>query len=306
MPMLDWNDLRYFLGVADLGSTLAAGKALRVSQTTVARRIAALEEAVGFPLFEKRQAGYTLTPAGEELVERARQVDAAANAFTEAASAEKRAVSGTVRITTQEIFAVTLLAPMLRELHERHPDIVIELDDSQSFRDLGEGEADIALRSAHDNLGSGVVGRRLGDDDWTLYCSRDYAAQHGVPKTRAELKKHVFIGGGGPKLWRAYSAWLHELGLDDRVIMHHASAMGLMSAIRSGTGIAVLPNIVADAEPDLIQCVPPKPGHGRSRWLVTHERIKHTPRVRIVIDFLYEKLTAHIRMLEEKRDAEAA
>ena len=217
--MLDWNDLRYFLSVADLGSTLAAGKAMRVSQTTVARRIAALELALGFPLFEKRQSGYALTPAGEELVERARQVDIAANAFAEAAQAEKRATSGTVRITTQEIFAVTLLAPMLRELHERHPEILIELDDSQKFRDLGEGEADIALRSAHGDLGSGVVGRRLGDDEWTLYCSRDYAAKHGVPTTRAQLKNHAFIGGGGPKLWRAYSAWLHELGLDDRVIM---------------------------------------------------------------------------------------
>ena len=304
--MLDWNDLKYFLGVADQGSTLAAGRALRVSQTTVARRIAALEEAVGFPLFEKRQAGYTLTPAGEALVERARQVESSAGAFTEAAAAERRDTSGTVRITTQEIFAVSLLAPILRELHEQHPEIMIELDDSQEFRDLGEGEADIALRSAYGDLGPGVVGRRLGADDWTLYCSRDYAAAHGVPTSRAQLKKHAFIGGGGPKLWRAYSAWLHDLGLDDRIIMHHASAMGMLSAIRSGLGIAVLPCIVADTEPDLIQCVPPKNGHGRSMWLVTHERVRHSPRVRIVIDFLYERLARHIKMLEAQRAAAAA
>ena len=304
--MLDWNDLRYFLAVAGEGSTLAAGRRLRVSQTTVARRIAALEDAVGFPLFEKRQAGYALTPAGEQLVERARSVESAATAFSEAAAAEQRDTSGTVRITTQDIFAVTLLAPMLRELHERHPEIMIELDDSQDFRDLSEGEADIALRSAVGELGAGVVGRRLGPDDWTLYCSRDYAAQHGVPRTRAELKNHAFIGGGGPKLWRAYSAWLHDLGLDDRVIMHHASAMGMMSAIRSGLGIAVLPCVVADADPDLVQCVPPRDGHNRTRWLVTHERVRRSPRVRTVIDFLYERLTRHIRQLETQRSAAAA
>jgi DNA-binding transcriptional LysR family regulator len=304
--MLDWNDLRYFLGVADHGSTLAAGRALRVSQTTVARRIAALEQAIGVPLFEKRQAGYTLTPAGEDLLDRARQVDVAASAFVEAAAAEKRDTSGTVRITTQEIFAVGLLAPILRELHDQHPEIMIELDDSQDFRDLGEGEADIALRSSYGDLGPGVVGRRLGDDDWTLYCSRDYAARHGVPSNRAELRKHAFIGGGGPKLWRAYSAWLHELDLDDRVIMHHASAMGMMSAIRSGLGIAVLPCIVADAEPDLIQCLPARDDHGRSNWLVTHERVRHSPRVRVVIDFLYERLMQHIRKLDAQRAADAA
>jgi DNA-binding transcriptional LysR family regulator len=304
--MLDWNDLRYFLGVADHGSTLAAGRALRVSQTTVARRIAALEQAIGVPLFEKRQAGYTLTPAGEDLLDRARQVEVAASAFVEAAAAEKRDTSGTVRITTQEIFAVGLLAPILRELHDQHPEIMIELDDSQDFRDLGEGEADIALRSSYGDLGPGVVGRRLGDDDWTLYCSRDYAARHGVPSNRAELRKHAFIGGGGPKLWRAYSAWLHELDLDDRVIMHHASAMGMMSAIRSGLGIAVLPCIVADAEPDLIQCLPARDDHGRSNWLVTHERVRHSPRVRVVIDFLYERLMQHIRKLDAQRAADAA
>ena len=296
--MLDWNDLRYFLAVAREGSTLAAGRALRVSQTTVARRIAALEATLGLTVFEKRQAGYALTPAGEQLVERARQVEMAADAFADAAAAEKRETSGTVRITTQDIFAVTLLAPMLRELHDRHPEIMIELDDSQDFRDLGEGEADIALRSATGELGAGIVGRRLGPDEWTLYCSRDYAAQHGVPRTRAELKTHAFIGGGGPKLWRAYSAWLHDLGLDDRVIMHHASAMGMMSAIRSGLGIAVLPCIVADPDPDLIQCVPPRDGHNRTLWLVTHERVRKTPRVRAVIDFLYERLSRHIRQLE--------
>jgi len=80
--------------------------------------------------------------------------------------------------------------------------------------------------------------------------------------------------------------------------MHHASAMGMMSAIRSGLGIAVLPRIVADADPDLIQCVPPKDGHGRVMWLVTHERVRRTPRVRVVIDFLYERLSRHIRQLE--------
>ena len=297
--MLDWNDLRYFLAVADGGSTLAAGRQLRVSQTTVARRIAALEEALGLQIFEKRQAGYALTPAGEELLDRARQVEAAATGFADAAAAQVRDTSGTVRITTQEIF-VTLLSPMLRELHEQHPEILIELDDSQDFRDLGEGEADIALRSATGDLGAGIVGRRICSDDWTLYCSRGYAEQHGVPRARAELRKHVFIGGGGPKLWRAYSAWLHQLGLDDRVIMQHASAMGLLAAIRSGLGIAVLPRIVADGEPDLIQCTPPRDDHGRVMWLITHERVRKTPRVRVVIDFLYDRLMKHLRAIEEQ------
>ena len=300
---MDWNDLRYFLAVADHGSTLAAGRALRVSQTTVARRIAALEESLGLTLFEKRQAGYVLTPAGEELVDRARQVAEATEGFAEASAALTRDTSGVVRITTQEIFANTLLGPMLRELHELHPEVIIEIDTQQELLDLGAGEADIGLRSTAGDQPAGVVGRALCIDDWTLYCSREYAERHGVPRTRDELKKHAIIGGGGGKLWLHYEAWLRSLGLEGQVAMHHATSTGLLSAVRSGFGIAVLPCVVADAEPDLVRCIPPRSNHNRSMWLLTHERVRHTPRVRTVIDFLYERLMRHVRMLEEKRAA---
>ena len=76
-----------------------------------------------------------------------------------------------------------------------------------------------------------------------------------------------------------------------------------VSTERVGFGIAVLPCIVADADPDLIQCVPPRPDHGRILWLFTHERVRHTPRVRAVIDFLYDRLSRHVRQLEQKRAA---
>ena len=301
--MLDWNDLRYFLAVADHGSTLAAGRALRVSQTTVARRVAALEEALGELDLDRRQAGYLLTPQGEALIGRARMVEVATANFADASAALVRDTNGTVRITTQEIFANTLLGAMLRELHERHPEIVIELDTSQQLLDLGDGQADIAIRSTDLAPPAGTVGRRLCVDDWTLYCSRDYAAIHGVPRTRDDLRGHAIIGGGGGKLWRHYEVWLISLGLEKQVAMHHATSTGLLSGVRSGFGLAVLPCLVADADPDLIRCLPPRDAHGRDMWLLTHDRVRHTPRVRLVIDFLYERLSAHVRMLESQRAA---
>lgn len=301
--MLDWNDLKYFLAVARGGSTLAASRALRVSQTTVARRIAALEEALKLALFEKRQAGYALTAGGAELLPQAEAVEAAADRFDSAARASTRDLSGTVRLTAEEIFSVTLFGPLLRELHELHPEILIELDSGQALRDLGAGEADIALRSTVGDQASGLVGRRICVDDWTLYCSRDYAARHGVPGTHEELKAHAIIGGGGGNLWRHYEAWLKQLGLEDRVAMHHATSTGLLAGVRSGFGIAVLPCVVADAEPDLVRCLPPRPGHGRVLWLLTHERVRNAPRVRTVIDFLYERLKRHVRQLRDKAAA---
>lgn len=304
--MLDWNDLRYFIAVANGGSTLAAGRALRVSHTTVARRIAALEEALGIQLFDKRQAGYALTPAGEDLLEEARRVEASAAAFADAAAAHGRELKGTVRITSEDIYGTGVLAPVLRDLHDLHPEIMIDLDMVQEMRDLGKGEADIALRSSSKHQPAGLVGRQLCKDDWTLYCSRDYAARHGAPSSVQDLKSHAIVGGGGGTLWRHYQAWLQQLGLEDQVAMHHANSTGLLSAVRAGFGIAVLPCIVADADPNLIRCIAPREDHGRVLWLLTHERVRRTPRVRAVIDFLYERLMRHVRQLEAQRLASDA
>jgi DNA-binding transcriptional LysR family regulator len=301
--MLDWNDLRFFLTVARDGSTLAASRRLRLSQTTVARRIAALERALGLALFERRQGGYALTPAGEDLLPLAERVEAEAQEFADAAGAQTRQHSGTVRITSEDIYAIGLLSPLLRDLHERFPDIMIDLDMGQQMRDLGKGEADIALRSSSKDQPAGLVGRMLCKDDWTLYCSRAYAERHGAPASVEELKNHAIVGGGGGNLWRHYQAWLQQLGLEEQVAMHHANSTGLLTAVRSGFGIAVLPTVVADVDPDLIRCIAPRADHGRILWLLTHERVRRTPRVRAVIDFLYDGLSRHVRELEAKRAA---
>lgn len=298
----DWNDWRSFLAVARSGSTLAAGRTLRCSQTTIARRIAALEEALGIQLFERRPAGYALTAAGAELVPQAEEVERAALAAQAQARAAGRDLAGTVRITAEEIFSSTLLAPMLLDLRERYAEIRIEIDNTIGLRDLGAGEADIALRSSANPHGAGLVGRIIARDDWTLYCSRSYAERHGRPTNVAALRNHVIIGGGGGQLAREWGDWIEQAGLQDRVLIEQGSASGLLSAVRTGLGVSVLPSIVADGMPDLIRCVPPME-EKRIMWLLTHERVRHQPAVRAVIDFLYDRLTAHVRSLAQARAA---
>ena len=290
--MFDWNDLRSFLAVARTGSTLAAGRSLGVSQTTAARRVTALEEAVGLVLFERRQAGYALTPSGEALLEQARGMEAAANAFAEAAASQSRDIGGTVRLTTLDIYAVTVLLPILRDLHEAHPAIRIELDTTAAPRDLAAGEADVALRNSDSPTGGGLVGRRIADCPWTIYCSRAYAASHTKPHTSEDLRGHAFISGGGEGVWPPYRAWLKLHDLESAVAMHHDSIPGLLAAVRAGVGMAVLPTFVADREPDLVRCLPPVADTVTGLWLLTHERRRHVPRVRIVLDFLAERLTS--------------
>jgi DNA-binding transcriptional LysR family regulator len=287
---LDWDDLKYFLAVARGRSTLGASRTLRVSQTTVARRLAALEQTLGLVLFERRQAGYALTPAGAALVARAEALETAAGAFAEAAGAQSRDATGTVCLTAQELYAVTILPPILRDLHDAHPGLRIELDTADVPRDLGAGEADVALRGGHPPTDGALVGRRIAADPWTLYCSRDYAAAHIQPHTAAELRQHAIIGGGGEKVWPAYRAWLRRHQLEDAVTIQHSSGTGLLAAVRAGAGLAVLPSFLADRDPDLVRCLPPITGDDLGLWLLTHERLRHTPRVRAVMDFLGARL----------------
>ena len=288
--MYDWNDLKAFLAVAETGSTLSAAQALRVSQTTVARRIAALEEATGLNLFERRQAGYTLTPVGDAMLASAIAVRDAADRFGEAAGARSRDAGGTVSLTTMEIFAVTILPPILRDLRTAHPGIHIHLDTADEPRDLAAGAADIAIRSSKQPTGGGLVGRRIADNPWTVYCSRDYADLHGIPHSREELATHPFIGGGG-YVWEPYQAWLRQYRLEDSVVMKYDTGTGLLAGVRSGMGLTILPAFIADHEPDLIRCIPPKNEDTTGLWLLTHERLRHVPRVRIVLDFLAKELT---------------
>jgi DNA-binding transcriptional LysR family regulator len=304
--MLCWDDLRFFLAVARTGSTLGAGKALKVSRTTAARRVAALEAALGLPLFERRQAGYSLTAAGEALVAQAEGVEQAAGQFAGAAAAQAREASGVVRLTTVEVYATTLLPPLLMALREAHPGIRIELDTTELPRDLAAGEADVALRGGTRVDAPGLVGRRIAADPWTLYCSRAYAEAHGVPASAQELARHPIVGGGGDYVWPLYRKWLQRHGLEEAVVIEHGSTSGLLAAVRSGMGMAVLPSFMAQQDPELVQVVEPPASDRMELWLLTHERIRHAPRVRAVMDFLGERLTRLARQRPEREPAEVA
>jgi len=144
--VLDWDLVRYFLAVARCGSTLTASRELRQSQPTVARRIAALEAAIGHTLFERRQAGYRLSEDGAALMETAEALERAAGAFCDAAAARSRQLSGTVKLTCGEMLANYHLAPMLTEFRASYPDIRVELVVTEAVLDIASGEADVAVR----------------------------------------------------------------------------------------------------------------------------------------------------------------
>ncbi|HYF09950.1 MAG TPA: LysR family transcriptional regulator, partial [Acetobacteraceae bacterium] len=147
MDGISWDDLRHFLAVARAGSTLGGARALGVNQTTCARRIAALEAAMGTTLFERRQAGYRLTETGRRVLALAERVEGEVAALMQAVQAERRVLSGTVRATTNESLANLVLTPFLRRFREAHPGVRVEVVIGDRKLDIARGEADVALRA---------------------------------------------------------------------------------------------------------------------------------------------------------------
>ena len=284
--MVDWDDLRFVLAVARAGSALQAARALKVNQTTVTRRIAQIEAAVGADLFESRQNGHWLTPLGEIVAAGAERVEAEVLALQSAISAQQRMVCGSVRFTSSEIFINLVVAPFVKSFRSQYPGVTVELVIDDRRLDLRRSEADVALRAGMRPEGGGIVAQRLPDSAWAAYCSRRYADEHGAPADTAELDSHAVVGLEGPMARLAASLWLTQTAPKAVIGARSNSLISHVSAIKAGLGVGMLPCFVGDAEPDLLRCTPPVPELDAELWLVVREEIKQAPHVRAFVDCL--------------------
>ncbi|WP_373414681.1 LysR family transcriptional regulator [Ensifer aridi] len=284
--MIDWNDIRYFLAVLRSGTTLGASRALGVSQSTVARRIAVLEEGLGLELFDKRQSGYGLTEAGAELLETAEAMETAAGAFITKAAARKRGLSGTVRLTTNDLFANEFLMRAMRGFRASFPEILLEVITSDRRLDLASGEADIALRASTPPTQPDLVGRRIAKDSWGVYCSRAYSLKNGMPTSIAELASHPAIGIYSEVFEGPVTAWARAHFPASAIVLRPNSVSALYAAIRNGYGIGLMSDVVGAGDPEMVRCFDPRIEHDYEIWLLTHERLRNVPRIRAVLDYL--------------------
>lgn len=295
----DFDDLRYLLAVAETGSTLAAARALRVSQSTVSRRIAALEEAVGILLFQKLRTGYQLTDQGKFLLGPASNVRSATQAFLHAVDDLSRNVSGTVRFTTNHLLAELVLPSLVSQMREKYRDVRVEVDTSSEMRDLAKGEADVALRSGQARSDAGLVGLRLAVDHWSLYCSRSYAERSGYPTSASELRDHALIRLDSSFSTRREFEWSRKHFPDSAVIIEQNSLPGAFASVRSGIGVGFYSDFLACIDDQLVRCFRPDLPPTLEIWLLTHERLRDVPRVRAVMDTVKLIVLRHKRQLLE-------
>ena len=276
----DWNDLRFFAAVLEHGSTARAARAIGVDQTTVARRITALEGALGIELFERDQTGYRPTPAAEVLQPSVLAVADQMEQFARQASTAMRRAKRRIRITGEDYIMRKLIVPALARFAAEYPDVQLEVDISSVVRDLQSGEADIAVRASAAPEEPSLVRRKLSEAPWAVYCSAAYAAAHGVPQSIEQLAGHPIVLLEG-SLDEARAA-----GIEGEIQQMASSVSAVEAIIRTGACVGALPCIVADATGDLTFCFPTPTSS--AIWLVYPERLRRAPEVRALSRLIAE------------------
>jgi len=290
MSGIDWNDLKYFIAVAQHGSTLAAARALGVAQSTVQRRITELERCAGRQLVRRQASGYRLTEFGKAMLVHAERVGSAAQALQQHLESCEREVSGLLRVTCPEPVAGRIAqTTLLDRFHARHPRLRVEFVLSDHYIDLMKGEADIALRSGDTDDGE-LVGRKIGDSVWAVYASRGYVDLHGAPADVAALSQHALVGFDHTMQNHRAAKWLAQVAPDARFAARNNSVLGVIGSVKAGMGIAPLPLALGDAEPELVRVLGPVPELTRIWRILTRADLRKTPRVAAFFDYIVEEI----------------
>ena len=298
--MFDWNDLKAFLAVARGGSTLAASKAMGVNQTTVARRLEALEDAVGLRLLERGQTGSRLTEAGRDLLPEAEKVERAAAGFESRGKAHQRGLSGSIRLTCIEILANMVVTPAIAEFRRKHPEVQIDLMVTDQPLDIEGGEVDLAVRVTAQLADSDLISRKLVEYDFALYCGRDYAERMGVPAGVADLQAHDLIGGDAGLDNVPAMIWMFQQVPGKTPVTRSNSMSNLVHAVRAGLGVAPLPCAVVDSDPRFVRVTEVIPGVSATGYILTRRGLRDVPRVRALIDFLAPYIQTDMKLRLER------
>jgi DNA-binding transcriptional LysR family regulator len=288
--MFDWNDLRYFLAVAREGSTLAAARKLQVNQSTVHRRLAALEKALGCSLVERHPTGYRLTELGNQLRSHAERIEDDVGALQRHVAASDRGMIGRIRMTCSTAVGHRLMKSGLFDaFNKRHPGLHVELVMTERMLSLAAGDADIAIRGGVPTDET-LVGKRIATVPWAFYATRAYIDRSGRPRSLGDLDKHTTVGFIEAMTNHNAAAWLRRHAPHARICAEAGNIPSVFLAVKSGACIAPLPTPLGDGDDELECVLGPVSELSYPMYLLTHRDLRRVPRINAFFEFCADKL----------------
>lgn len=280
--LIDWNGVRDFVAIVEAGNLTRAATALRVSQATLSRRLAAFEQQIGAQLLIRGPRHLELTEAGQRILEAARRMSRDAGEIPAAALDTSGSMQGTVRVSTTEAFSSMWLAEHLYEFCDLYPGITIELIADNHLTDLLGRDADIAVRLLRPTQ-QDLITRRVGTLRTGFYASENYVQRNGLPKRQSDLHSHRLIAMSGR---RKFAADVEARIGRGNVVLRVRNLQVAYAAIRGGIGIGPMYHYIGDRENDLVRVLEDEPDITMDIWLTALPELNDNVRVRILYDYL--------------------
>ena len=290
IDLLDWDDLKVFLAVARTGNLAQTAKSLRVDHSTVSRRVAQLETALGYGVFERSRTGFRMNEQGERLLVRAEVIEREIIGIRSDVHDEASSAAGVVKLATMEGIASLYLAPRMVHLKAFAPNLRLELITSPQVIHVNRREADLFL-SFFKPTGPGLISHKLGTFKLHLYAHPTYiASKGGEPRTEGQLREYEFITYIEDLIQVDSVRWLSDVIHDVTTVFNSNSMIAQMMAATGGLGVVLLPKFAVHDGSPLVPVMADTMSTIREIWLNVHQDLQFAPRIKTVVTFLKNQI----------------
>jgi DNA-binding transcriptional LysR family regulator len=280
---VDWELLRTALAVGRAGSLSGAARALALEHSTVYRRLAQAEAALGARLFERLATGYTPTDAGARVIEAAAKMEEAALSAERRVSGDDQRLVGVVRVATSELLGGYLMPALLAAIHRTHPDIELEVTVTNATVDLSRREADVALRATAE-LPDHLVGHLAARVEYALFAPPTLLPRGA--RTPLAIEALPLLGFDERLQNLPNARWVAEHSAHAPPKLRFDSILAMLRAAAAGLGVACVPIFAGALEPGVVQISPPLPRRSMPLWVAYHPELRGNARVRAVVEGL--------------------
>lgn len=282
------DDLLVLLSVARLGRFTAVADALDTTHTTVSRRILALDKQLGGRTLERTPQGWELTELGRAAVSAAEGIEKSLSSLGTGVRNGADAISGVVRVSTSDAFGVHIATPALVRLQERHPLLRVELLSATRRLSRNRSGVDIEVVPGSVEVDQAET-MLLADYALRLYAGAGYVANHGMPKTTAELANHRFISYLESTLQVAELAQQRRSLTSVPAQFQATSVFAQIEAVKANAGIGMLPAFMAEGQQGLVRVLPREVEQKVQYWAAARPESLRSPAVQAVMGALLQE-----------------
>lgn len=279
---MDWRDLQVALVLAQTETLSKAAQRLEMAPSSISRRIEAFERALGVELFERHRMGYRLTESGRHVLDAAHGIEQAVSEVERRVEHQSMELQGHVTITAPEI-VTRYLCQALPRLYERYPQLRLSVLESHQLMDLDSGQAHVALRVTR-APSPGLWGRKIARIEFVIVGRRDVVEALGADALERG-RWTVFSQDLGKT---PQASWERHHVRAEQVVLEVSSRQAQLDALLSGVGLGLIPSLLMGDKPELVAIGEPIEAMSMDLWLLTSEPLRHSPRVRAVMDFVME------------------